>query len=192
MAKPLVKWGIRAAIIPVAAAGYVTIAGLTGFCPNCANVMDTVLGRAGTPIEAGSVKGSIAQLTVFGLDGEAVSLSKFVGKPTIIDVWATWCPPCRTQRKVIHGLDSEFLSSVNIVALSTDKSPDLVKSFLKNGESNMTDLMYSSEALHAFGGVSQIPTLVFVDASGQIRDVSTGVHSESELRRRVQGLAAAK
>ncbi len=192
MASRLTKWGVRAALVPVIAAGYVTLAGLTGYCPNCANIMDTVLGRAGTPIQPGASKGSIKELSVYGLNGESVSLSRFVGKPTVIDVWATWCPPCRTQRKVIHGLDVEFLETFNMVSLSTDTNPGIVTSYLEKNPSNMTDLMSTSEALKAFGGVSAIPTLVFVDSTGQIRDVSTGVHSASELKRRVQGLAQAR
>ncbi|MGE3109859.1 MAG: TlpA family protein disulfide reductase [Phycisphaerales bacterium] len=190
MSSTLVKWGRRAAIIPVAVAAYIAVAGLTGFCPNCANFMDSVLGRSHTPITPGSPRGSITTLAALDFDGQPVSLAQYLGKPTIIDVWATWCPPCRQQRDVIHNLDPDFLSSVNIVSLSTDRSPADVAAFLAKHPSNITDLMATSDTLRAFGGVTAIPTLVFVDPSGQIRDVSTGVHSSSELRRRVLGLTA--
>lgn len=192
MTSPFVKWSLRAALIPAAVLGYIAVAGVTGFCPNCADIVGRVAGRANSSISPGEPRGSIEKLIVYDLDGQPVSLATYLGKPTIIDVWATWCPPCRKQRGVIHDLDPEFLKTVNIVSLSTDKTPQIVREYIAKSPSNIVDLMYSSEALRAFGGVSSIPTLVFVDPNGQIRDVSTGVHSATELKRRVQGLALAK
>lgn len=189
MPTPMTKWGRRLAIVGAAVVGYVVVMGTTGYCPICTGIMDRVLGRSDTPIEPGAAKASIAELKVYDLEGQPVSLAAYVGKPTIIDVWATWCPPCRTQRNVIHDLDAEFLKTVNIVSLSTDRSPAEVKSFIANHPSNITDLMSSPEALQAFGGVRSIPTLVFVDPAGRVRDVGVGVHSASELKRRVLGLS---
>jgi len=192
MASRTLKWILKAAIIPVVGVAYVSFTGLNGYCPTCAAIMDSVLGRTGTPIEPGPAKGSVSNLTVYGLDGSAVVLGQYVGKPLIIDVWATWCPPCRKQRTVLHDLDAEFLKTVNIVSLSTDRDPRLVETYIRSHPANSIELMSSPEALAAFGGVSSIPTLVFVDSLGQIRDVEQGVQSASELRRRVMGLAAAK
>jgi len=48
--------------------------------------------------------------------------------------------------------------------------------------------MASPEALAAFGGVSAIPTLVFVDSAGNIREVTTGGMSASELKRKIASL----
>lgn len=191
MALSKYKWVMRVAIIPAVVIGYVTIAGLTGFCPTCAGIMDTVLGRDNapvTPIAPGAPKGSITKLTAYTIAGEHVSLDKYLGKPVIIDVWATWCGPCRTQRDIIHKLDPEFLKTVSIVSLSTDNDPRLVESFLAKHPSEATDLMSTPEILREFGGVSAIPTLVFIDAQGRIRDIGSGVHSARELRRRVKGL----
>src|SRR5262249_340631 len=129
MATPMVKWALRAAVFPAAVVGYITIAGLTGFCPNCTDLLNSGLGRRGSGMGAGAVQGSIGEMTVYRLEGEPVSLSKFVGKPTIIDVWATYCPPCLEQRKILHGLDSAFVASVNIVSLSRDWNPKDVAAF---------------------------------------------------------------
>jgi len=187
MAIPMWKWAMRAAIVPAIVGGYVVVAGTTGFCPTCTVVMDQVWGKA-EPITPGAPRGSVVGLNVYNMDGASVPLASFVGKPLIIDVWATWCPPCRSQREVMHSMDAAFLDSVNIVALSTDNDPRALESFLKAHPSRSTDLVATPEALQAFGGVSAIPTLVFVDASGQIRDVETGLQSARDLKRRVAGL----
>lgn len=191
MAVRTYRWLLRAAIVPAIVVGYITVAGLTGFCPTCSGIVDAVLGRESgpvTPIAPGEPRGSVAKLAAYSISGEPVALDKYLGKPVIFDVWATWCGPCRTQRKIIHSLDPEFLKTVSIVGLSTDNDPRLVESFVATHPSGATDLMSTPELLREFGGVSAIPTLVFVDAQGRIRHVASGVHSARELRRRVQGL----
>ncbi|MBC7772779.1 MAG: TlpA family protein disulfide reductase [Pyrinomonadaceae bacterium] len=195
MALPMYKWLARAAIIPVIVIGYVSIAGLTGVCPISTGIMDSVLGRDGAPIlpvPPGEPKGSITELTAYTISGDPVSLAKYVGKPLIIDVWATWCPPCRKQRDIIHKLDAEFLKTVTIVSLSNDNDPRLVESFLKKHPSETIDLMATKELLDelgkSVGKIESIPTLLFIDAQGRIRDVAAGVQSARELRQRVQGL----
>lgn len=191
MAVPVYKWLLRAAIIPVIVIAYVSIAGLTGFCPTCSGIMDSVLGRDTgpvSPIAPGEPKGSITSLTAYSISGEPVPLSNYLGKPVIIDVWATYCGPCRTQRGIIHNLDPEFLKTVSIISLSTDNDPRVVESFVKKNPSPATDLMATQELLNELGHFKSIPTLVFIDAQGRIRDVESGVQSARTLRRRVQGL----
>ena len=58
---------------------------------------------APTEAPAAPVKlGPIHKLTVTDLDGNPVSLAKFAGRPMIIEIWETWCGPCRVNRNNIH------------------------------------------------------------------------------------------
>jgi len=191
MAVPMYKWIMRAAIIPAIVITYISVAGLTGFCPTCTGIVDSVLGRDTgpvPPIAPGVPKGSVASLTAYTVSGEPVLLAQYVGKPMILDVWATWCGPCRTQRSIIHNLDPAFLKTVSIVSLSTDNDPRLVEAFVKKNPSESTDLMATHELLSEFGDIRAIPTLIFVDSQGRVRDIATGVQSARDLRRRVQGM----
>ncbi len=56
--------------------------------------------------------------------------------------------------------------------------------------SNNVELMATPELQAALGGISAVPTLVFVDAKGTVRGVESGIHSASRLRARIAELAA--
>lgn len=185
---------LRAAIIPGVVIAYITVSGLTGFCPSCTSIMNCVLGRDGTD-ENGvpasrPVGASVLGLSGYSLDGGAVPLSslKQPGKPMIIEVWATWCPPCREQRKTVAAMGEDLTSKVTLVSMSVDNDPRTVRTFLEGAHRADAELMASPEALRAFGGVSAIPTLVFVDSEGNIREVTQGALSGAQLRKKIQGL----
>lgn len=186
---PALRWTLRLALIPAAVIAYISIAGLTGFCPSCKAVVDSVLGRHAPMAKPAAAAPSIAGLNGYTLEGEPVALMTHAGKPMIIEVWATWCPPCRTQRGIIHEMADELRGKVSLVALSVDTNPKVVSDFLAKHPSEMVELMAPPETLAAFGGVQAVPTLVFVDAKGTIRGVETGVHSAGTLRARISELA---
>ncbi len=185
------KWTLKAAVIPAAIVGYISIAGLTGFCPSCKSAVDAVLGRHAPMVRPVGAAETIASVQGFTLEGEGVELASLAaGKPMIIEVWATWCPPCRTQRGIIHKIAGELKEKATLVSLSVDTDPRMVADFLGGKSSDMVELMAPPETQQAFGGIQAVPTLVFVDATGKIRGVESGVHSAGLLRARVAELAA--
>ena len=173
--------------IPGAVVGYVVISGLTGFCPTCVGIMDTVLGRDATQVSL-SESSNIADLTARDLDGEPVGLDQFLGKPTIVELWATWCGPCRTQRDIMAEMAPEFAGEVNIVALSVDSGADVVRRHLAGHEAIGAELMATPEVVAAMGNPAGIPAIGFVDASGALREVRMGVQSAEQIRKALKRL----
>jgi len=182
------KTAIALAAIPGAIAAYVAIAGTTGFCPTCTGLMDSVLGRTTAAATTGFPE-TLAGLKATTLTGEMVALDSFVGKPVILDFWATWCPPCNAERAILSSMHDELQGKVHVVALSVDTvSPEAVQDHItKSGHGEKNDLMDSAGVAQAFG-VTGIPTLVFVDATGKVRKVVTGVQSADDLRREIAAL----
>lgn len=135
----------------------------------------------------GSAPATLAGLTAKSLKREAVPLDSLVGKPLILDFWATWCGPCRTQRDELARLHEELGDKITIVALSVDDGPAVVQGYLMKHPSAHAEYMASPEAARAFN-VEAIPTLVIVDSTGRVRKVSTGVHSAAELKKMIAGL----
>lgn len=169
------------ALVAVAGAAYVVIAGTTGFCSTCEGVMDSVMGRA-TPVSHSGGSGNIAQLTASDLDGTPVLLEQFVGRPTILELWATWCPPCRAQREVMTELGPELEGKVNIVSLSVDSGSEVVREHLKRHAPLGVELMATPEIIEAMGSPQGIPAIGFVDAEGRLQDVRIGMQSASAIR----------
>lgn len=121
------------------------------------------------------------------LDGSSFALSELVGKPVILDFWATWCPPCRAQRDVLHKLAGEYGDRLRIVALSVDEDETALKRYVADHAGGTHELRASPELIELFG-VEALPTLAIIDASGRVQRVSAGVMDADQLRRVVAPL----
>lgn len=124
-----------------------------------------------------------------GLDGKPTAIPNAVGKPMVIEVWATWCGPCRRQREICHALSREYGESVTFVAASVDQAgPGVVRVFAAEhpaAASRVLDVMAGPAFLSAisrFTTKASIPKVAYVDRAGNLVDVSIGVQSESFMR----------
>lgn len=123
------------------------------------------------------------------LDGKDVDLAQFAGKPMVIELWATWCGPCRRQREIMHQLSEEF-PDIAFIAASTDQGGgNTVKIFLAEKKSPKTSRvveLLATPALQARlnklnNGVN-IPKVAYVNKKGQLIDVSIGVQNPAFMK----------
>jgi len=83
-----------------------------------------------TPVDAGSPAPSFSGTT---LDGRSFSTDSARGRVVILNVWATWCAPCRKEMPALERLSQIFRGrEVDIVAVSTDDDPILLRPFIEN------------------------------------------------------------
>nr|WP_281357720.1 TlpA disulfide reductase family protein [Aromatoleum diolicum] len=110
---------------------------------------------------------AIAMVT---LHGSSLSIAEWVGKPTVVNIWATWCPPCRTEMPSLQRL-SEMLepSGIRVTALSVDNDQNLVREFaLKYGIKLPIAIATSpSQAMTSLGAMA-LPLTLYVGADGRI------------------------
>jgi peroxiredoxin len=104
------------------------------------------------------------------LDGTPAALADYRGKVILLNVWATWCVPCRAEMPSMERLQQEFKQSdFRIVAVSVDQEgPDVVERFAR-------ELGLSFDILHDRGGeiqrtyrTSGVPESWIVDRHGTI------------------------
>ncbi|WP_035661910.1 TlpA disulfide reductase family protein [Bradyrhizobium sp. Ec3.3] len=106
-------------------------------------------------------------------EGKPKKLSDFRGKTVLVNLWATWCVPCRKEMPALEGLQVTLGSeNFQVVAINIDtRDPEKPKNFLK--EAGITRLGYFSDQkaktfqdLKAIGRALGMPTSVLVDPQG--------------------------
>jgi len=119
--------------------------------------------------------------TLSTVDGKQVSLSQFKGKPVIINFWATWCPPCRLEMPALEEI-SRQAADQGFVLLAVDQEEDAatVSSFLTQNHYDYLSVLDLDGSVSTMYQVSGIPTSIFVDAKGIVRDMHTGTMPDAQ------------
>jgi thiol-disulfide isomerase/thioredoxin len=121
---------------------------------------------ANTPGEV-SVGGTLREATLLGLNGPSRRLDAFRGRPLIINVWASWCGPCKAEMASLERLawrGEQFA----IIGISTDDYADQAGTLLKNTNATISHFIDQDRQMENMLGASQLPLTVFVDADGRI------------------------
>jgi len=108
------------------------------------------------------------QFTISGLEGDKLALSSLLGKVVVIDFWATWCIPCRTQHPLYEQVKETFQDSPDVVflAVDTDEDHSLVKPFLT--QVKWSQKVYFEDGLQSLLQVASIPTTIILGKQGQV------------------------
>jgi peroxiredoxin len=128
------------------------------------------------------------------LEGNAVSSADFKGKVMVVDFWATWCAPCRSEIPGYVDLYRKYgKDRLAIVGVSLDEAgPDVVKAFVKKFGVTYPIVMGNDAVQNAFGGMDSIPTTFLIDQRGQIRDKKVGAEPTDEYEKKIASLLEAK
>jgi len=129
---------------------------------------------------------SAPDFTVIDSKGNNVSLSDFLGSPIILNFWATWCGPCRTEMPYFDKLYKEYGNEIEFLMVNlTDGQRDTVKSakdFVD--KENLSFPVYfdtdHSAALAYY--VHSIPVTYAIDEDGYIVKQSIGIITENTLK----------
>ncbi len=132
------------------------------------------------------------------VDGRPFSSASLKGKAYIVNFFATWCPPCRSEIpdmvKVQRAWESRGFTFVGIAV--NEKVPN-VKNFMRQNGITYPVMMATPELVRAFngyidGGISGIPTTFVIDTSGRLTGVIVGPRSKAEFDQLVKTALSAK
>ena len=126
------------------------------------------------------------------LAGEAISMESLRGQPVVINFWASWCPPCRSEMPAIQNVHDEYkdqgLVLLGINAANQDSRTDAVDFIEQYGLTFPTLFDAGGQAALDYQ-VRSLPTTFFIDREGRIQDIIIGGPvSEALLRIRVEQL----
>jgi thiol-disulfide isomerase/thioredoxin len=159
------------------------------------------IGLAAGVLAWGAMFGAISQLnntmlpkvSLLTLAGEPVDLVKLTaGKPIVVNLWASWCPPCRREMPVLavaQKQDKEFL----FVFANQGEAGTTVQNYLISEQLDMANVLLDPGT--NFGheaGSTALPTTLFYDANGRLVDSALGELSEASLMSKLDQLRALK
>lgn len=102
-------------------------------------------------------------------DGNTKTFSDFKGKPLLINVWASWCGPCRAEMDSLERLAQRYNGKeLNIIGVSTDDYKDAAEAFIKQTGITFENFLDSKLFLENMLGANTIPLTVLVDADGRV------------------------
>ena len=117
-----------------------------------------------------STDGLAPDFTVLNMEGNSVQLSDYFGKPLIINFWATWCGPCKSELPAFNNMYEKYKDDVNFLFVNlTDGSRETIEGVTQFMEDEgYTFPVYfdtTMEAATAYGAYS-IPMTILIDDEG--------------------------
>jgi thiol-disulfide isomerase/thioredoxin len=122
--------------------------------------------EAPAPVAVGRL---LPDVVMAGLNGPQRSLSSYRGRPLIVNVWASWCGPCRAEAASLERLAwSEAGSRYVVIGVSTDDDRAAALKWLRHSNATVSHYIDSRLTLEHMLGASTIPLTVLVDAGGRV------------------------
>ena len=116
-----------------------------------------------------------------------VSLSDFKGKVVVVDVWATWCTPCKAEIPHLKKLEKEFEGNNDIVfiGVSVDKAKDKEKWLKMLDDMQMVGVQLFADGFSKIAqdyGITAIPRFMVFDKKGNIVSTNSPRPSNPQLK----------
>lgn len=122
-------------------------------------------------------------------DGKSVALSNYRGKVVLINFWATWCPPCRSEMPEIQSAAQANPDKLVVLAIDYMETPDLVKPFVEELGLQFPILLDSDGAVARQYNVQGLPTSFFIDPTGIVRVTNVGGVNRAYIEAQIEVLA---
>lgn len=111
----------------------------------------------------------LRQATLDSLQGEKKKFSDFKGKPLMINVWASWCGPCRAEMGSLEELAKRYNGKAfNIIGISTDDYRDRAMGLIRQTGISFENFIDHKLMLEKMLGARAIPLTILVDAKGRV------------------------
>lgn len=98
----------------------------------------------------------------------SVDLSKLRGHVVVLNLWATWCPPCIEELPSLLALHQK-MPNLEIVAISMDQDPDVYHQFLIQHHVDLVTIRDADQRINGLYGTVQIPETYIIDRQGILR-----------------------
>jgi len=121
------------------------------------------------------VGGYLHDVSLKELNGTARNFSDYKGSPLIINIWASWCGPCRAEMGSLERLAQRYNGKeFNIIGISTDDYEDKAQSFIRQSGVTFENFLDHKLLVENMLGATTIPLTILVDADGRVLEKVRG------------------
>jgi thiol-disulfide isomerase/thioredoxin len=143
-------------------------------------------GTPGTSLSFGNEVGASApefELPVIDSNGKTLKLSDLKGKAVLLNFWATYCVPCKTEMPWLVKMQQQYgPQGLQIVGVTKDgDSEKTALEFTKKMGINYPVLAGSEKVEDSYGGINGLPTTFFIDRSGKVVVRRLGQMKEDQI-----------
>ena len=149
-------------------------------------------GQENLPEVGTKVGNRIADITLTTMDGGKITMSDLRGKIVILNLWATWCPPCKAELPDFDKIATEYKDKVVIIAADVDAGQGTAYTYVQQNFPN-SDIVFAYDtayglAYYSVGGNGYVPYTAIMDQNGVIVYADSGMLSHSWLVNMIESL----
>ncbi|MBX7242349.1 MAG: TlpA family protein disulfide reductase [Bacteroidia bacterium] len=111
------------------------------------------------------------------INNKTVKLEDFKDGFLLIDVWGSWCKPCRVKNQEIKELYQtimEYSMDIKLVSIANDQDPDVWKEAIAIDGLSWTQLLADSEFLSNYA-IREYPTMILIDKTGKVKKIAPNI-----------------
>ncbi|WP_434656597.1 TlpA family protein disulfide reductase [Pseudomonas sp. R3-56] len=128
----------------------------------------------------------LPEIELRNAEGETVNLADYQGGPLVINLWATWCPPCRREMPVLEEAQKQR-PDLTFLFVNQAESMQSVSTYLATQGLSLTNVLFDgSGRLGQAVGSMALPTTLFYSAEGRLLGSHLGELSEASLARALE------
>ncbi len=172
------RWSWLIAAVAIAGSGWIYYT----------RVPDNITGAAGV---AAHVNFRAPEFTLTTLDGKPVTSSDLRGKVVLVNFWATWCPPCRSEMPDIESAYQAHRDQFVVLAINDAEDGGTVKQFVDQFHFTFPILLDRDGAVGKRFQVQALPSSFFIDRAGIIRAANVGQMDRAYIEAQLAALTVA-
>jgi thiol-disulfide isomerase/thioredoxin len=129
---------------------------------------------------------ALPAVTFTDLEGKALTRQDLAGRPVLVEIWATWCVPCRPALAWLKDLKQRYGDRLAVVTIAVESDEAEVRKVMQENGAPFHWTMGTPDMIRALGDVSAVPTLLLFDQQGKTVATFYGapptLHQEAEAK----------